>query len=233
MEGQPGEKFIYGYNTDILGAVVEKVSGMPLDEFFRTRIFEPLKMSDTSFYLAKEKRARLAAVYSLKDAAATVERAPDPGLGQGDYVDGPRKCFAGGAGLLSTATDYARFLQMLVNGGELDGVRILGPKTIELMTSNAVGTLHNEGKSGFGLGFEIVDTVGAIGQPGSPGTFSWGGAYHTSFWADPKEKIVAVLMTQLLPANGSDLLNKFRFMVYQSVIGPPAQQPTVKAPVKK
>ena len=221
MEGQPGEKFIYGYNTDILGAVVEKVSGMPLDEFFRTRIFEPLKMSDTSFYLATEKRARLAAVYSLKDAAATVERAPDPGLGQGDYVDGPRKCFAGGAGLLSTATDYARFLQMLVNGGELDSVRILGPKTIELMTSNAVGTLHNEGRSGFGLGFEIVDTVGAIGEPGSPGTFSWGGAYHTSFWADPKEKIVAVLMTQLLPANGSDLLKKFRFMVYQSVIAPP------------
>jgi CubicO group peptidase (beta-lactamase class C family) len=178
-------------------------------------------MSDTSFYLATEKRARLAAVYSLKDATATVERAPDPGLGQGDYVDGPHKCFAGGAGLLSTATDYARFLQMLLNGGELDGVRILGPKTIELMTSNAVGTLFNEGKSGFGLGFEIVDTVGAIGQPGSPGTFSWGGAYHTSFWADPKEKIVAVLMTQLLPATGSDLHEKFRDLVYQAVIAPP------------
>ena len=103
-------------------------------------------------------------MYSLKDATAAVERAPDPGLGQGDYVDGPRKCFAGGAGLLSTATDYARFLQMLVNGGELDGVRILGPKTVELMTSNAVGTLFNEGKSGFGLGFEIVDTVGAVGR---------------------------------------------------------------------
>ena len=113
---------------------------------------------------------------------------------------------------------------MLVNGGELDGVRILGPKTIELMTSNAVGTLFNEGKSGFGLGFELVDTVGAIGEPGSPGTFSWGGAYHTSFWADPKEKIVAVLMTQLLPANGSDLLNRFRFMVYQAVVAPPEPQ---------
>lgn len=224
MEGQPGEKFIYGYNSDILGAIVEKVSGMPLDRFFKTRIFEPLRMNDTSFFLPTEKRARLAAVYSLKDATAAVERAPDPGLGQGDYVDGPRKCFAGGAGLLSTATDYARFLQMLVNGGELDGVRILGPKTIELMTSNAVGTLFNEGKSGFGLGFEIVDAVGAVGLPGSPGTFSWGGAYHTSFWADPKEKIVAVLMTQLLPANGSDLLNRFRFMVYQAVVAPPEPQ---------
>jgi len=113
---------------------------------------------------------------------------------------------------------------MLVNGGELEGVRILGPKTIELMTSNAVGTLFNEGKAGFGLGFEIVDTVGAVELPGSPGTFSWGGAYHTSYWADPKEKIVAVLMTQLLPANGSDLLNKFRFMVYQAVVAPPEPQ---------
>lgn len=224
-DAQPGEKWIYGYNTDILGAVIEKASGMPLDQFFKTRILDPLKMNDTSFYLPTEKRARLAAVYSVKDAASTIERAPDPGLGQGDYVDGPRKCFAGGAGLLSTATDYARFLQMLVNGGELDGVRILGPKTVELMTSNAVGTLFNEGKSGFSLGFEVVDTVGAVGQPGSPGTFSWGGAYHTSFWADPKEKIVAVLMTQLLPANGSDLLNKFRFLVYQSVVAPPGLQP--------
>ena len=134
MDAQPGEKFIYGYNTDILGAVVEKVSGMPLDEFFRTRIFEPLKMTDTSFYLPTDKRARLATVYSLKDGASVVERAPDPALGQGDYVDGPRKCFAGGAGLLSTATDYARFLQMLLNGGELDGVRLLSPKTVELAT---------------------------------------------------------------------------------------------------
>ena len=225
MEGQPGEKWIYGYNTDILGAVVEKVSGMPLDQFLSTRIIEPLKMKDTSFYLPAGKRARLATVYMLKDASSVVERAPDPGLGQGDYIDGPRKCFAGGAGLLSTAADYARFLQMFLNGGELDGVRILGPKTVELMTSNAVGTLYNEGKSGFGLGFEIVDTVGTVGLPGSPGTFSWGGAYHTSYWADPKEKIVAVLMTQLLPANGSDLLNKFRFMVYQAIVAPPAPQP--------
>jgi CubicO group peptidase (beta-lactamase class C family) len=222
-DAQPGEKWIYGYNTDILGAVVEKASGMPLDQFFKMRILDPLKMNDTSFYLPIEKRARLAAVYSLKDATAAVERAPDPGLGQGDYVDGPRKCFAGGAGLLSTATDYARFLQMLVNGGELDGVRILGPKTVELMTSNAVGALFNEGKSGFSLGFEVIETVGAIGEPGSPGTLSWGGAYHTSYWADPKEKIVGVLMTQLLPANGSDLPNKFRFMVYQSIVGPVSQ----------
>jgi CubicO group peptidase (beta-lactamase class C family) len=225
MDAQPGEKFIYGYNTDILGAVVEKVSGMPLDEFFRTRIFEPLKMTDTSFYLPTDKRARLAAVYSLKEGASVVERAPDPALGQGDYVDGPRKCFAGGAGLLSTATDYARFLQMLLNGGELDGARLLSPKTIELATSNHVGTLFNEGKTGFGLGFEIVENLGAAGRPGSVGEFGWGGAYYTSYWVDPKERMVVVFMSQLLPAGGLDLQNKFRALVYQSIVGPPTGLP--------
>ena len=135
FDAQPGEKYVYGFNTDILGAVVEKASGMPLDEFFRTRIFEPLKMVDTSFFLPPAKRDRLATVYLAKDGG-TIERAPDPQRGQGDYVDGPRKCFSGGAGLLSTASDYARFLQMLVNGGELDGARLLSPKTVELATSN-------------------------------------------------------------------------------------------------
>ena len=120
FDNQPGEQYIYGYNTDILGAVVEKASGMPLDQFFRTRIFEPLKMTDTSFYLPPEKRDRLAVVYSAGPEGRVV-KAPDGGMGQGDYVDGPRTCFSGGAGLLSTANDYARFLQMLLNGGELEG----------------------------------------------------------------------------------------------------------------
>ncbi len=218
FDAQPGEKFVYGYNSDILGVVIEKLSGMSLDEFFRTRIFQPLTMVDSSFFLPKEKRDRLATVYSLVDGKLL--RAPDPGLGQGDYVDGPRMCFSGGAGVLSTASDYARFLQMLVNGGELDGVRLLGPKTVELMTSNQVGTIFNEGHTGFGLGFEILDDPGKAGVVGSPGVFSWGGAYHTSYWADPKEKIVAVLMSQLLPSTGSDLLDKFRFLVYQAVVAP-------------
>jgi CubicO group peptidase (beta-lactamase class C family) len=220
FDAQPGEKFVYGYNTDILGVVVEKASGQSLDAFFRTRIFEPLKMVDTHFFLPPAQRDRLAAVYSLDDSGA-LTRAPNPGLGQGDYVDGPRMCFSGGAGLLSTASDYARLLQMLLNGGELDGMRLLGPKTVELMTSNHVGALFNDGKTGFGLGFEIIGDLGAAGIFGSPGEFSWGGAYHTVYWADPKEKIVAVLMTQLLPATGSDLHEKFRDLVYQAVIAPP------------
>ena len=208
--------YVYGFNTDILGVVVEKASGMSLDEFLKTRIFQPLKMVDTCFYLPVEKRNRLAAVYSMVDGKLV--RAPNEGMGQGAYVDGPRQSFSGGAGLLSTASDYARFLQMIVNGGELDGVRILGPKTVELMTSNHSGTLYNEGRTGFGLGFEVVEHVGQSGEHGSVGLLSWGGAYHTDFWADPREQVVAVLMEQLLPSGDSDVHGKFRALVYQAIV---------------
>jgi CubicO group peptidase (beta-lactamase class C family) len=218
MDAQPGEKYLYGYNTDILGSVVERASGLPLDEFFRTRIFEPLKMKDTWFFLPKDQRARLATVYSTSDRG--IVRAPEPGLGQGDYVDGPRKCFAGGAGLLSTATDYARFLQMLLNGGELEGVRLLGPKTVKLATVNHVGTMFRE-TSGFGLGFEVIEDLGKWGRPGSVGGFGWGGAYHTTYWVDPAEEMVVVMMTQLLPADGSNLQGTLRSLVYASIVGPP------------
>jgi CubicO group peptidase (beta-lactamase class C family) len=218
FDAQPGERYVYGFNTDILGVVVEKASGMTLDEFFRTRIFQPLKMVDTHFYLPPEKRDRLATVYSLRDGK--LMRAPEEGMGQGAYLEGPRQSFSGGAGLLSTASDYARFLQMVVNSGELDGARLLSPKTVELMSSSHTGTLFNEGRTGFGLGFEVVEHVGRSGEHGSVGLLSWGGAYHTDFWADPQEKLVAVLMTQLLPATGSDLHGKFRALVYQSIVAP-------------
>ena len=216
FDAQPGEKYVYGFNTDILGVVVEKASGMSLDEFVRTRIFQPLKMVDTHFYLPVDKRNRLAAVYSMVDGKLV--RAPDAGMGQGAYVDGPRQSFSGGAGLLSTASDYARFLQMLVNGGELDNVRVLSPKTVELMTANHTGTLFNEGRDGFGLGFGVIEHLGRSGVPGSVGLFEWGGAYHTDFWGDPKEQVVAVLMEQLLPSGGSDLHGKFRALVYQAIV---------------
>jgi CubicO group peptidase (beta-lactamase class C family) len=216
FDAQPGESYVYGYSTDILGYVIEKVSGQPLDVFFRTRIFEPLKMVDTCFFLPQDKRARLSTVYAAS-ATGTIARASDAGRNQGAYVDGPRVSFSGGAGLLSTAADYARFLQMLLNGGELDGARILGPKTVELMTSSHTGALYSNGNFGFGLGFEITEHVGRSGRPGSVGEFGWGGAYYTSYWVDPQEKLVVVFMSQLLPSGGLDLQGKIRTLVYQSI----------------
>jgi len=218
FDAQPGEKYVYGYATDVLGVVVEKVSGMSLERFFQTRILEPLGMVDTHFFLPPEKRHRLATVYSAKDDGS-IERAPD--AGQGAYVEGPRVAFSGGAGLLSTARDYARVLQMLLGGGEIDGVRLLGPKTVELMTTNHVGSLFEEGKTGFGLGFSVVEHLGRAGRYGSVDEFGWGGAYYTSYWVDPREKLVAVFLAQLLPSGGLDLQSKFRTLVYQSIVGPP------------
>lgn len=231
MDAQPGEKYVYGYNTDILGVVVEKVSGLTLAEFFQKRITGPLGLVDTQFYLPPAGKDRLAAVYAAKDGK--IERATDPKFGQGHYVEGPRVAFAGGAGLLSTARDYGRFLQMLLNGGEIDGVRLLSPKTVELMTVNHVGTLFAErGPSdagrGFGLGFDVIEDLGETGRHGSVGAFGWGGAYHTTYWADPKEKMVVLLMTQLLPAGNSDLHARFRALVYQSIVGPPAGVPPTR-----
>jgi CubicO group peptidase (beta-lactamase class C family) len=224
MDAQPGERFVYGYNTDILGVVVETVSGMSLAEFFEKRITGPLGLEDTTFYLPPEQRQRLAAVYAAKDGG--VERATDPRLGQGHYVEGPRVAFSGGAGLLSTARDYGRFLQALLDGGELHGARLLSPKTIELMTVNHVGPRLAEAWDdrhgmGFGLGFDMVVDLGEYGRHGSLGAWGWGGAYHTTYWVDPKEDLVALLMTQLRPAGDSDIQKKFRALVYQAIVGPP------------
>ena len=214
----PGTTWIYGYSTDILGALVEVVAGKPLDATLRERIFEPLGMRDTEFYLSPGKTNRLTAVYSQN--AGKLERAPAPGtaVGQGHYVEGPRKNFSGGAGLLSTATDYARFLEMLRNGGELDGRRILGPKTIELMTTSHLGAIAFNPGQGFGLGFYIVQDLGARGTPGSEGEFGWGGAYHTTYWVDPEEQLVVVHLTQLVPAGDVDDQAKVRALVYQAIV---------------
>ena len=210
---QPGERWVYGYNTDILGCIVEKVSGMPLDEYLRTRIIAPLGMTDTRFFLPAADRARLAAVYASKDG--TYERAPEGARGQGHYADGPRKNFAGGAGLLSTARDYARFLEAIRLGGTVDSVRLLSPRSVRLMASNQVGTLHSSTGLGFGLGFETTDRFGASGMQ-SEGSFGWGGAYGSVYRIDPDEKLVMVLMIQLIP-NGSDIREAFPNLVYQAL----------------
>jgi CubicO group peptidase (beta-lactamase class C family) len=215
---QPGERFVYGYNTDILGCVVERVAGAPLDEVIRTRITGPLGMKDTHFFLPPEKKARLAAVY-LNGSDMKVTRAPDGPRGQGDYVDGPRRSFSGGAGLLSTARDYGRFLQMLLNGGTLDGVRILGPKTVALMTTNQTGTLYSQTGQGFGLGFSILEQPGADGRIESVGTFGWGGAYGSTYDVDPKEHLVLAFMIQLLPRR-TEIAGQFPTLVYQALVEP-------------
>jgi CubicO group peptidase (beta-lactamase class C family) len=211
---QPGEQWVYGYNTDILGCVVERASGMSLDAFVKTRITEPLRMTDTQFFLPATQRNRLAAVYASGDDGL-IKRAPDGPRGQGNYVDGPRRNFAGGAGLLSTARDYGRFLEMIRRGGELDGVRILAPRTVKLMTTNQVGTLHSSTGLGFGLGFETTDRYGANGMD-SEGAFGWGGAYGTVYRVDPEAKLVMLLMIQMLP-NATDIRTVFPTLVYQAI----------------
>jgi CubicO group peptidase (beta-lactamase class C family) len=216
LNGQPGEVYQYGYSTDVLGYLVEVISGMPLDRFFAERIFGPLKMVDTSFFLPPEKAARLVPAYGI-DAKGVLGRGD-----QGDFVTGPRKCFSGGAGLLSTAGDYARLLQMFLNEGELDGVRLLSPKSVELMRANHTGTKYAGDTGAFGLGFWVMPDVGAFGELGSVGSYGWGSAYFPQYVVDPKEKIVALLMTQLRPAGGNDLNQKFKVMLYQALIPPSA-----------
>jgi CubicO group peptidase (beta-lactamase class C family) len=211
---QPGEAWVYGYNTDILGCVVERVSGTPLDEFVRTRITAPLGMTDTQFFLSPAQRDRLAVVYASTDDGQTV-RAPDGSRGQGSYVEGPRKSFAGGAGLLSTARDYARFLEMIRNGGALGNVRILSPRAVKLMTTNQSGTLHSTDGLGFGLGFETTDRYGAAGMQ-SVGSFGWAGAYGSFYRVDPEARLTIVVMLQQMP-NRSDIRDRFLNLVYQAL----------------
>jgi CubicO group peptidase (beta-lactamase class C family) len=213
---QPGEAFVYGYNTDILGCIVEKASGVALDEFIRSHITGPLGMKDTNFFVPKEQRERLAAVYG-SDSSGKAVRQPEGPKGQGHYVDGPRKGFSGGAGLVSTARDYATFLEALRNGGALGKVRILSPHAVRLMTTNQIGEgLKTPRGLGFGYGFETHDRYGISGME-SVGSFGWGGAYGTYYRVDPQERLVTVLMIQLLP-NSTDLTDKFKASIYQALI---------------
>lgn len=210
---QPGEAYVYGYNTDVLGCVVERASGMTLDEFIRTRITEPLGMDDTHFYLPVDKRDRLAVVYSGSARGLTV-RADDGPRGQGAYVDGPRVSYSGGAGLLSTAHDYARFLEMIRRGGVHDGQRLLGSRAVGLMTTNQIGDIRGTNGLGYGYGFETTDRFGA-NELDPKGAFGWGGAYGSIYRVDPEARLVMVLMLQLIPS-GTDVRQKFPTMVYQA-----------------
>ena len=211
---QPGETFTYGLSTDVLGYLVEVVSKMTLDEFFRQSIFEPLKMNDTYFYLPTEKRSRVAAVYS-QSPDGNIQKMGDDPVEEGNLeysasyqYKGPQTYYSGGAGLVSTATDYARFLQMVLNGGELDGVRILSQKTIEQMTVNQVSALQGT-RYGFGLGFGLF-------HDHSSTQYSWSGFFHTTFFVDPQEKLIGIFLSQMFPSD-ERLHDRFRVLVLESI----------------
>lgn len=213
---QPGEKFQYGLNSDLLGCLIEVISRQTLDAFFRKNIFEPLGMNDTYFNVPASKANRLASVYTENSEHQIIPwshtfRNIDP-----DYPRMNKHYFSGGAGLTSTAYDYAVFMQMLLNGGIYNGKRILSPRTVEMMTSNQLD-FHYNGTNDFGLGFDIVTEKSANLGPRNKGTFSWGGYYGTTYWADPKAKLVCLIMTQHTPNSHGDLTNKITDIIYSSL----------------
>jgi CubicO group peptidase (beta-lactamase class C family) len=215
FEAQPGERYVYGYNTDVLGCIVEKASGVSLDEYLRTRITGPLGMKDTAFYLPADKAGRLAVVYGSGPDGKIV-KALEGARGQGHYVNGPRKSFSGGAGLVSTARDYATFLEALRNGGALGKARILSPHAVKLMTTNQIGDLKSPRGLGFGFGFETHDKYGVSGMS-SVGSWGWGGAYGTWYRVDPEERLTIVLMLQMMP-NNTDVRDKFDALLFQALV---------------
>mgnify|MGYP001817509123 CR=1 FL=1 len=216
---EPGSKFAYGLSTDLLGHLVELIGGKPLDQFFADEIFQPLGMRDTHFYLPEEKADRLVTLYSHVDGTGLVAYQSsdfDTGANEALYpVSGAKTYYSGGAGLSSTAADYTRFLQMLLNDGELDGVRLLGRKSVELMRTARVDWDGDE-QPDFGLGFAVVSDVGKRGELSSVGTYAWGGAFNTTFWIDPSEQLVGVYMSQARPTK-SDMDKRFGALVYQAL----------------
>jgi CubicO group peptidase (beta-lactamase class C family) len=217
LDFDPGDKFLYGLNTDVLGYLIEVVSGKSLDRYFQEEIFEPLGMDDTWFYLPDDRADRLVTLYADVDGLRVSDGTEDPlTLDNPRFpVEGAKSYFSGGGGLSSTAQDYWRFVQMLLNNGELDGHRLLARKSVELMQSPRIDW-DEDGDRDFGLGFEVINTIGESGELGTSGAYSWGGAFGTSFWIDPEEQLVAVFMTQVRPMD-SDIRNRFRTMVYQSL----------------
>ncbi|MEO6278883.1 serine hydrolase domain-containing protein [Roseateles sp.] len=214
LQSQPGEQFIYGYATDVLGRLVEVVSGQSLDAFIKERITDPLRMPDTGFAVPPEKVERLANVYGLEGGQLKLMETS----ATSDFVNGPHKLMSGGAGMVSTAGDYTRFLQMLLNRGELDGMRILAPHTVALMTADHLGPKSGGDADGFGLGFWVNVRRGGFKELGSEGAFGWGSAYFPQYTVDPKERLVILFMTQLRPAGNSTLHLRVRGLTYQALI---------------
>ncbi|MDZ4738856.1 MAG: serine hydrolase domain-containing protein [Alphaproteobacteria bacterium] len=224
LEFSPGTAWNYSVSTDILGYLVEKISGQKFEDYLRARIFKPLGMVDTDFHVHPGKEARLAACYV--PAKGGMDLQDDPA--KSPYLQ-PPGFVSGGGGLVSTASDYLKFCRMLINGGSLDGVQIVGPKTIELMTMNHLPdgkdlpalsrSLFSEvsyNGVGFGLGFSVTMDPAKTLIPGSVGEYSWGGAASTSFWVDPKEDLITIFMTQLIPSSTYPIRRELRTLVYSA-----------------
>lgn len=216
----PGEKYMYSLSIDVLGYLVEVVSGMSLDEFFKKRIFQPLGMKDTYFYIPKEKQNRLVSLYTEDEktgkAVLMKEKENINGEMIRDYPNLAGTYYSGGGGLSSTIYDYAIFLQMFINGGEYNGVRLLSPHTIRMMTMNQVGDI-NTGNNKIGLGFGVTTEKGSSILPTPAGTFDWGGMFATTYWADPKEKIIGLFYRNIWPTKYSQIPAKFKVMTYSAL----------------
>lgn len=217
---QPGSTFHYSLSIDVLGRLVEVASGQPLDQFFEERIFRPLGMKDTAFYVPEEKWNRLVTL-DTPNPDGTIRRST--AAAQDSYKRKP-SLFLGGAGVASTAMDYARFCQMLLNGGDLDGKRLLSRKSVELMATDHLGELPRIGGGGavqqgygFGLTFAVNLDPGRAGSLGSKGEYNWGGAAGTRFWIDPKEQMVGVFMINILPHTNLPYGSEFKLLAYQSI----------------
>ena len=224
---EPGTEWNYGVSTDVLGRVVEVASGMSLDRFFEERIFKPLGMVDTHFSVPEADRGRMAALYAMAPGL------PGPVRYDllGDMALAPPSLLSGGGGLVSTTADYHRFTRMLLGRGELEGVRLLAPRTVAYMTANHLPGGHDLEEVGrplfaetpfngvgFGLGFSVVVNTAATKTPGNLGEFAWGGAASTAFWVDPVDQVTCIFMTQLLPSSTHPIRSELRQLVYQALL---------------
>jgi CubicO group peptidase (beta-lactamase class C family) len=227
LEFSPGTRWNYSVATDVLGHLIEVISGQRLDAYLTEHVFGPLGMRDTSFTIRDEQVPRFAANYE-RQADGRLKMIDDPTRS----LYAQQSFFSGGGGLVSTALDYYRFTAMLLNGGELDGMRLLGRKTVELMTANH---LPNDGEVaqlalpgsftdipyaglGFGLGFSVMQSAARAHIPGTPGTYAWGGAASTAFWVDPTEELIVVFMTQLMPSATYPLGRELRVLSYSALV---------------
>lgn len=218
----PGERWEYSLGVDVLGYLVEVISGKTFDEFLKARIFDAIGMKDTSFFVPDNKVARIAAAYTWYPGKG-LNRFPDTPIVEGSFsysadypYRGPKKLYSGGAGLCSTAEDYARFCQLMLDGGKLGATRLLSRKSVELMSHDQLGKMSQD--QAFGLGFGVNGVKGPLTELGSSGEFNWGGFFYTAFSIDPKEQMITIFMSQMHPDSGRDLETLFHTLAYQAIV---------------